>query len=263
MSAGSRTVALIQARMSSSRLPGKVLLPLQGLPMIVYMARRAARAGRVDQVVVVTSTDPSDTPLAEALAAAGIAHFRGSLDDVLARYAAAAEAFAAEVVVRLTGDCPLIDPAVIDAVVALRAASGADYASNVDPPTFPDGLDVECFTRRALERTHAEARRGSEREHVTSWMRTGASGLVRTNHRAVADFSSLRWTVDHRDDYEAVGALLQAHHRLQGDTAAPDLFDLLRALDRQRSLADTRHHVRNEGLARSLALDLPENGAPT
>lgn len=262
MSTVGRTVALVQARMSSSRLPGKVLLTLQGLPMIVYMARRVQLARCVDEVVVVTSTDPSDTPLVEALAAAGIPYFRGSLEDVLARYAAAADAFAADVVVRLTGDCPLIDPAVIDAVVALRADSSADYASNVDPPTFPDGLDVECFTRRALERAHAEARRISQREHVTLWMRSDASGLARANHRAVADLSSLRWTVDHRDDYEAVDTLLQTHHRLQG-AATPDLFDLLRALDRQRSLADARHHTRNEGLARSLALDLSEDGAPT
>ena len=245
----SRTLAFIQARMSSSRLPGKVLELLQGEPLIVYMARRAARARRLDGVVVVTSTDPSDDALAAACAQASMAVFRGDLNDVLKRYAEAAEEHDAGVIVRLTGDCPLIDPVVIDAVIALRQAQGADYASNVDPPSFPDGLDVECFTRATLDHAAHRAALASEREHVTLWMRSAAAGLRRANHRALVDLSHLRLTVDYPDDLALVRALLL---RLS-DKPSFDLFDVLRELSAQAGLTELNQHSRNEGLARSLA----------
>ena len=244
-----RTVALIQARMSSTRLPGKVLQPLAGQPAILFMIERVRRARLPDQVAVVTSTDASDDPLADALAGAGVPLWRGELEDVLARYAGAARAFDATEVVRLTGDCPLIDPGVIDAVIALRRGRGTDYAGNTDPATFPDGLDVECFTRDALERAVAQARRPSEREHVTLWMRDAASGCTRANLQAIADFSRLRLTVDYPDDLEVVRALL----RLLPADGRFDLFDILRALSANPALADPDRHARNEGLARSLA----------
>lgn len=243
------TLALIQARMSSSRLPGKVLEPLRGVPLIVYMARRAARAKRLDGVVVVTSTDRSDDPLVNALETAAVQVFRGDLHDVLGRYAEAAAAHGAGEIVRLTGDCPLVDPAVIDAVIDARRASGADYASNVDPPTYPDGLDVECFTRNALDRAHALAARAPEREHVTLWMRSDEAGLRRVNQRAIADFSPLRLTIDYPDDLTLVRHLLD---RLPPEDSF-DLFDVLRVLSAGASLQALSPHERNEGLAKSLA----------
>jgi spore coat polysaccharide biosynthesis protein SpsF len=245
----SRTVALIQARMSSTRLPGKVLEPLCGLPSILYMVQRARRATLPHEVVVVTSTDASDDALASTVAEAGVPVWRGELEDVLARFAGAARAFDASEVVRLTGDCPLIDPAVIDDVIALRREQAVDYAGNTDPATFPDGLDVECFTREALERAVAEARRPSEREHVTLWMRDAASGCSRANLRAIADFSALRLTVDYPDDLEVVRRLLA---RLPADGRF-DFYDILRALSAHPALADANRHARNEGLAKSLA----------
>src|SRR5262245_21501901 len=193
-------IAFIQARMSSSRFPGKVLEDLAGVPTIVFMVQRARRARLLDRVVVVTSTDASDQPLADVLARHGIDCFRGDLHDVLARFSAAAAHYGAAEVMRLTGDCPLIDPAVIDRVIRLRRDSGADYASNVDSPTFPDGLDVEFCTRAALDRCAREARAQPEREHVTLWMRGDAAGLKRANLRAIVDCSSLRLTVDYPDD---------------------------------------------------------------
>jgi len=243
------TLALIQARMSSSRLPGKALEPLQGVPLTVYMARRTARARRLDGVVVVTSSDPSDDPLAAALEAAALPVFRGDLDDVLKRYADAAAALGATEIVRLTGDCPLIDPAVIDAVIDARRAAGADYASNIDPPTYPDGLDVECFTRDVLVRADSLAGRAPEREHVTLWMRGAAAGLHRVNHRAIADFSALRLTIDYADDLVLVRRLLD-RLPVDGDF---DLFDLLRAFSAESALQALNPHERNEGLAKSLA----------
>lgn len=252
-----RTLAFIQARMSSSRFPGKVIEPLSGLPLIVFMARRAQRARSLDEVAVVTSTDPSDDALVAAVERAALPVFRGSLNDVLARFAAAAAHFGADEIVRLTGDCPLIDPATIDAVVRARHDSGAAYASNIDPPTYPDGLDVECFSRAVLDRAQREARSPPEREHVTLWMRSDAAGLQRVNVRAIADLSHLRLTVDHPDDLDAVRrvfASLDAAH-------AADLFDILRVLSAQPEILTLNPHARNEGLLKSLALDAAPPGA--
>lgn len=237
--------------MSSSRFPGKVLEDLGGLPMIVFMARRARRATTLDDVVVVTSTDASDDPMAGVLAHHGVPYFRGDLQDVLKRFADAAAAHEATEVVRLTGDCPLIDPSVIDEVVTARRTTGADYSSNIDPPTYPDGVDVEAFTRHALERAHAEARLNSEREHVTPWMRTAGAGLKRVNCRALADFSALRLTVDYPDDLQVVRTVVG---QLGADRPF-DLFDVLRCLSGDPSVLKVNKHERNEGFAASLAAD--------
>ncbi len=246
-----RAIAFIQARMSSSRFPGKVLLPLAGVPMIVYMARRARKARLLDDVVVVTSTDASDDALANALEEADVHVFRGDLENVLKRYADAAQAFDSQDIVRLTGDCPLIDPDVIDAVISLRRSASTDYASNVDPATYPDGLDVECFTREVLGRALMEATRAPHREHVTLWMREEKSGCSRANLRALCDFSDLRLTVDYPDDLEMVRELVWA----LPEDGQFDLFDILREMSRNAVLRDMNPHTRNEGLATSLARD--------
>lgn len=249
----SRCIALIQARMSSSRLPGKVLELIDGVPSIVYMVQRARRARLLDDVVVVTSTDPSDDPLVEALAAHRVPAFRGDLHDVLNRYAQAAGRHVADEYVRLTGDCPLIDPGVVDAVIALRRSTDADYASNIDPPSYPDGLDCECFTAAALQRAAREAGRAPEREHVTLWMRSEGAPLRRTNHRGLFDASHLRLTVDYADDLAAVRRLVS---RLPPGGEF-DYFDMLRALDADRDVLTLNPHARNEGLAASLIAGAP------
>jgi spore coat polysaccharide biosynthesis protein SpsF (cytidylyltransferase family) len=241
----SRCIAFIQARMSSSRFPGKVLEPIGEMPAIEYMVRRVRRCRTLEAVVVVTSTDPSDDRLADTLDRAGIPSFRGDLHDVLRRFSEAARAFDAHEVVRLTGDCPLIDPEVVDDVVMLRRAQGADYASNVDPPTYPDGLDCECFTRDALDAAERCASAGPEREHVTLWMRSVASRLRRVNHRCIVDASHLRLTVDYPDDLVAVRGLVSA----LGPNDGFGLFDLLRVLERRRDILDLNPHARNESLA--------------
>lgn len=246
----SRTIAFIQARMSSNRFPGKVLAPLQGMPMIVYMARRAALAALLDEVILVTSTDPSDDLLAQVVESAGVKVFRGDLNDVLGRFVAAAESAQATEIVRLTGDCPLIDPGIIDAVIQLRRDENCDYSSNVAPPTYPDGLDVECFTREALELTNVRATMPAEREHVTLWMRSQMSSLTRANHAGLADFSHLRLTVDYPDDLEAVRLLLS---KLNHSEINYDFYDLLRCFAADSSILDINKHGRNEGLATSLA----------
>lgn len=245
------TLAFIQARMSSSRFSGKVLAPLLGRPLIMHMVERVRRASLLDDVVVLTSTDFSDDVLVSALVQARIPVFRGDLDDVLKRFGEAATFFGATEIVRLTGDCPLIDPAVIDGVIAARRANRADYASNIDPPSFPDGLDVECFTRDALDRACAAAMRPSKREHVTLWMRGESAGLHRVNLPAPVDCSALRLTVDYPDDLKAIRALAE-------ELASPltaDLYDVLRVVAQRPEILKYNRHDRNEGLAQSLRID--------
>lgn len=254
MSSGTRRVAIIQARMSSSRFPGKVLAPLIGMPMILFMVQRVRTAHRVDKLVVATSTDPSDDPLASLLAEHGIDCYRGSLGDVLDRYVQAARLHNAQHIVRLTGDCPLVDADLIDRCLGELALGDADYVGNCLPPTFPDGLDVECFTREALEKAWREASRPSEREHVTPFMRDDASGLRTRNWRGAVDFSALRWTVDHPEDLLHVQALVRAHFSLIEKSMEPtgfDRFDLLRALE-LNNIVSIKHRSRNEGYAKSL-----------
>lgn len=258
----SRTLAFIQARMSSSRFPGKVVAPLGGVPMIVYMVRRVRRAVHVDEVVVVTSTDPSDDALVASLELHGVRLFRGDLTDVLKRFADAATACDATEIVRLTGDCPLIDPAIIDAVIDCRRAANADYASNIAPPTFPDGLDAECCTRETLDRAHRLATHPAEREHVTLWMRGEATPLRRANVRALCDLSHLRLTVDYRDDLEVVRNIVARELEAGRDF---DLFDVLRILSSKPDLLTLNPHARNEGLLKSLGRppSPTPHGAPT
>lgn len=247
-----RRVAIIQARMSSSRFPRKVLEPLMGMPMIVFMARRVQRARLVDQVLVATSTDTSDDALAEAVQAHGVTCFRGSLDDVLGRFHDAALHTEAHHVVRLTGDCPLMDADLVDQALSLLASSGADYVSNIAPPSFPDGLDVEAFTMEALRDAWTHARLPSEREHVTLYLRAGHAHIKTAGWSGMSDLSSLRWTVDHPDDLAHVKALIAAAG--QDTVTGFDRFDLYRGIERG-SLGAGAQHGRNEGLAKSLAAE--------
>lgn len=252
-----RSLAVVQARMSSSRLPGKVLKPLAGMPAILFMLARVRRARLVDEIVLATSEHASDDALAQAVTAAGYQVHRGPLDDVLARFAGAVRQSSAELLVRLTGDCPLIDPGLIDRSIEYLLDQGLDYAYNGQAPGYPDGLDVEVFRRAALLAADAEARLPSEREHVTPWLRAHPE-RVRAGHlHAPVDLTGVRWTVDHPDDLEVVQALVDALAAQGGPEAAlhADLFDYLRAFDARPALHAANRHARNEGYAKSLRAD--------
>ncbi len=207
-----RAVVIVQARMGSSRLPGKVLLDLAGAPMLDRVLARCAAIPGVDEVVVATSQLPGDDPLADHVAALGLRCFRGSESDVLSRYAGAARMAEADLVMRVTSDCPLLDPAVSGRVLAaLRDADGEfDYVNNTLTPTYPRGLDTEAFTAAALYRADAEATLPRDREHVTPYLylEPGRFRVGRvSDHR---DNSHLRWTVDTQDDLDMVRALVAA-----------------------------------------------------
>lgn len=214
-----KTVAIIQGRMGSSRLPGKVLAQIAGQSMLQHVIERARRARTVEAVVVATSSDPADDPIADFCASLSAPCTRGSLHDVLDRYYQTAQAQHAGVVVRITADCPMIDPELIDATVKLVTASRApnqvDFAANRLPPpfqrTFPIGLDVEVCTFAALQRAWQESSETFHREHVMPYLyqdvslsradahlSTGVSprgfNIAVLNHQP--DYGSLRWTVD-------------------------------------------------------------------
>ena len=189
--------------MGSVRMPGKVMQRIGGTPLIGLLLERLSRAQRVDQIVMATSDSPRNDPLADYVRGLGYEVYRGSEDDVLDRYYRAAKLTAADAVVRVTGDCPLIDPALVDRVVGRFVESGADYATNTMPPTFPDGLDVEVFAFAALETAFRHATTPRDREHVTPFLReSGRCSHCNVSH--TEDRSADRWTVDEPADLHLV-----------------------------------------------------------
>lgn len=206
-----RTVAIIQARTGSTRLPGKVLRPLLGEPLLVHVVRRVTRAAAVDATVIATTMMANDDAIADLALREGWLVERGSENDLLDRYLQAAHAHGAERVVRITSDCPLIDPDVIDAVVASLASDGADYASNtLEPRTFPRGLDVEAMTMATLEIAGREDRDPASREHATPFIYRHPDRFHLSGVRLPIDLSAHRWTVDTPEDYELVDRIYEA-----------------------------------------------------
>ena len=221
------TIAIVQARMTSSRMPGKVLAPLAGAPMILRQLERIARATTLDGIVVATSTDPSDDELAEIVKAAGYRVARGDLNDVLARFITAMDETNPDTVVRLTADCPLTSPAVIDKVVTAFHESDADYVSNTMQPTYPDGLDVEVVKADVLRTVAQEATDPPEREHVTLGVYRRHDRFRVENVANDVDLSHLRWTVDTPEDYAFASAVYDALFPANPDFEFEDVLALL------------------------------------
>ncbi|MGO9114470.1 MAG: cytidylyltransferase domain-containing protein [Thermoguttaceae bacterium] len=196
-------VAIVQARMGSTRLPGKAFLDLAGEPMLARVMARCQRAKTLKRTIVATTTEPADDVLCDLCTARGWPFYRGSQDDVLDRYYQTAKLHDVDVVVRITSDCPVIDPDVIDLTVdeLLRLQPDCDYVSNGDPPRpFPRGLDVEAFRFQALKRTWREAREAAFREHVTLYIHRHPEAFRMAAVLADRDYSDQRWTVDTPED---------------------------------------------------------------
>ena len=229
------TVAIIQARMGSSRLPGKVLKDIFGRTTLGWITDAAYAVTGIDDVVVATSTLNNDRVIADWCEDYGINYYRGSETDVLGRVLDAARQHEADVIVRLTGDCPFLDPTVIGEVIQLRKMKDAAYATNTDPPSYPDGLDVEVFTMAALESAAREATRGTDRDTVTRFLvrnryRFPSANLVCPLPGLVAD----RWVLDSPEDLTFILCVARILH--DKGIKTPNYLQILKILDENPDL---------------------------
>ena len=233
------TAIVVQARMGSTRLPGKVLKDIAGRPMLSYQMERLRRVKRAERIVVATTDQPADDAVERFCQKEKIACVRGSEDDVLARYDLAIERFPADVVVRTTADCPLIDPAVVDEAIATYEP---DYVSNMLEKTYPYGMAVEVFSAQALREAHREAKDPAEREHVTPFIWRRPQRYRLKSLTMTPNLSHHRWTVDTPEDFELVSRLLKTlkpHFTLQ---------DVLAILDEHPDWCAINAHVEQKAL---------------
>ncbi len=249
------TLAIIQARMSSSRLPGKVLLDICGKPMLERVLDRVSLARQIDHVLVATTADPSDDSLVMWCERHGVDCFRGSMQDVLDRYYQAALLHKPQFITRITADCPVIDPGLIDETIQACREDGVDFSATRLPPpfhrTYPIGLDVEVSTFSALERAWREASNPAEREHVFPYLydQPGRFNLKILNHDP--DFGGLRWTVDTAEDLELIQKIY-SHFLPREDFRWEEVLELVESHPELTSI--------NAGTPHKSYLDVDERG---
>jgi spore coat polysaccharide biosynthesis protein SpsF len=231
-----RVVAVIQARMASTRLPGKVLLPLRGQPLLARMLARVRQARTLDEVVVATTRLGSDAPIRALAEACGVRCVAGHPDDLVDRHLEAARATGADAIVKIPSDCPLIDPAIVDQTVGVYRAHHArlEFVSNIHPPTWPDGNDVEVMSREALEVTWREADLAFQREHTTPFIwdqpeRFSTASVVWSSGRNL--YASHRLTLDYPEDYAVIRAVDEALGEAPDDAPAYTVDAIVAFLD--------------------------------
>ncbi len=239
-----KTVAIIQARMGSTRLPGKVLMDIGGRTMLARVVERTRRARRIEAVVVAATAEPRDDAIVEECRRLDVPVTRGSVEDVLDRYRRAATDSSADPIVRITSDCPLLEPAVVDQVVEAFQLGHPDYASNVLERTFPQGLDVEVVGRAALERAWNAAKQPYERVHVTPYIYQHPDVFRLLGVRADGDYGGYRWTVDTAEDLAFVR---EVYARLGADGRF-GWRDILQLLENEPHLLELNRHVRQKAL---------------
>lgn len=244
-------IAIIQARAGSTRLPGKIFKKIKDRPILRHVIERVKKSKLLDKVVVATTQKPADKETLLIAERCGVETFTGDEDDVLDRYYKAAKKFRGDTIVRITADCPLIDPAIIDSTISLFLKNHVDYASNVHPPTYPDGMDVEIFSFKALEKAWKEAKLKSEREHVTPYFWKNTKLFKCVNFENSEDLSDLRMTVDKKEDLIFVNELLK-----KINLANPNLKKIIEAIKKNPELLEiNKKFSRNEGYEKSLKED--------
>ncbi|NQT66900.1 MAG: glycosyltransferase family protein [Actinobacteria bacterium] len=248
-----KILGIIQARMSSTRLPGKVLLDLEGKCVLEHVINRVNSAKMIDDVIVATTIKKEDLQILKICNSIGIKVFCGSEENVLDRYYQAAKLFNPEHIVRITSDCPMIDPKVIDKVINLHLKEKADYTTNVITETFPDGEDVEIFTFETLNKAWRNAKLLSEREHVTPYIKKHPKIFKIRNLENDKNLSNKRWTLDNPEDYEFIKVIyknLYVKNHLFG------VEEILDFLNRNPDVERINEHIkRNEGYLKSLKND--------
>jgi len=247
-----KATAIIQARMGSSRLPGKVLMPLVGKTVLEHVIRRCQHAKSIDRVIVATTVDLKDLAVANLVSGLNVSIFCGSINDVLDRYYQAARLFSCKHIVRITADCPMIDPDIIDRVVCEFFNSGSDYAANTLEQSYPDGEDVEVFGFDILSQAQDDAKMLSEREHVTPYIRKN-SIYKKINIANKIDLSRHRWTLDESQDYQKLSAVFDALYKKDPMFHIGDILRFLDAHPRINML--NKDIARNEGYQKSLVND--------
>ncbi len=246
-------IGIIQARCSSTRLPNKVLLPILGEPLLVQLVARAQKSRLIHKLIVATSIDKTDDPLAALCKQQSILCYRGSLNDVLARFYNAALPYQPDHIVRITGDCPLVDPSLIDQLIELHLNTQADYSSNALTPSYPDGFDVEVAKWTALEKAHQQATLPSDREHVMPYIYHHPEQFKLSSLMAADNWSHLRCTVDHIEDFTLITKVFNALYPKNLLFGWGDVIQLLQS--QPDLIALNQHHVRNAGYVQSLAND--------
>ena len=241
---GKPVMAIVQARINSTRLPGKVLKEIDGVPLLKILLDRLKLSKNVDRIIVATTNSESDDILCENIKKWGFDFFRGNESDVLDRYYHCAYFYNAGTIVRITGDCPLVDPTIVDLVIESFFSDSFDYCSNISPPSYPDGLDTEVFSMNTLNRAFRESTTDFDREHVTPYIRNHDS-FKKYNVKSSTDYSKLRWTIDELSDYEVIKKIIEAFPR-------NFYFSWLEVLDLYRTkpeiFSENSHIKRNEGM---------------
>jgi spore coat polysaccharide biosynthesis protein SpsF len=241
-----RIVATIEARMTSTRLPGKVLLPAGGKPMLSHLIDRLKAVPSLQEIVIATTINAADQPLADLAASAGIACFRGSENDVMERVIGAAESVQADVVVEITGDCPIIDPQIVEQIIRIFVANQADYVSNAHVRSYPDGMDVQVFSLDTLKRSAGMTQSKLDREHVTLHIRQHPELF---SHLHVLAPPEIHWpelglTLDEPKDYELITQVIEA---LQVDKPLFSCLDAVRLMRSQPELLNINQTVIRKG----------------
>lgn len=239
-----KVVAIVQARMGSTRLPGKVLMDLEGETVLARVVRRLRRAALLDHILVATTGSPTDDAITDECHWLDVSCFRGSETDVLDRYYCAAKKSKADVVVRITSDCPVIDPEVVDETIRIFCEQNGDYASNALPRTYPRGLDTEVFSTTALEKAWQDADKPYEREHVTPFFYEHPKIFHIVSHGGPIDYSEHRWTLDTHADLNLLRAIYARF-------AGRDDFswrDVIKLMEREPELATLNSHVMQKAL---------------
>ena len=246
-------LAILQARMSSTRLPGKVLKTILGRPMLELQIERIRRCKKIDCLIVATSINPEDDPLEILCRKIDIPCFRGDLENVLDRFYQASRQYNAQHIVRLTGDCPLADPVLIDVLIDFYMAQGCDYASNCHEPTLPDGLDAEVFSCAVLTQAWNEAVLPSHLEHVTPFIRAHPERFKISCYKYPKDLSHYRWVVDEPADLDFAKKIFENLYPLNLEFGMGDILTLL---DKMPELLEINQQFRrNEGEKKSIGKD--------
>lgn len=238
-----RVQAIIQARYNSTRFPGKVVKKINNKTILEILIKRLSRSKHVSNIIVACSKNKKDLAIVNICKKLGINYFTGSEDDILDRFYKAAKKYKAENIVRITADCPLIDPKIVDDVISNFFSNNADYASNTNPPTFPDGFDVEVFKFRALKETYIKARKSTDREHVTPFI-INNNKFKKFNLKNLIDYSSLRLTLDEKEDFILIAKIIKYFNN-NLNFSLKNILDLYKK--KKNFFLINSHLVRNEG----------------